>query len=485
ASPNAAPALSPRTAELFDTMKSSLEEERGSREQLAAMLSQTEEALRLQRQLAAEREEQLRRASTELQTKEEKARQIEQAGKAIAADFVRAQGKLNTIQRQLESTSLEARLSQQRLSTVEQQFAKAQTNLVHLEKELSTTGTEARLARERLAQIEADLRSRQSEAEQARQRIEKVEELRLSAEIERERIAGKLKVAETQKEMTQQQLADAKGQIASVQQEKAQIQKVASELAEGVVQFAEKQGELTKEIRENRPQTANMIFSEFLTNRVNTDFRANRSGILGRTISKDSQTRTILVTDGTQTFAIYHIEDTPFRLDEFGKDWERFFVHLYRANTILPVPQINFLSLDPRVIVAPVSPEQAKQLGVKVYKLTSDPLRFQDALLVGADEGYYGECKFMLDARNRGYLKMDRSVLGKLMGKFNPSRGDLVFSKGGDLIGMMVNKQYCALLTGFVPTATIPTGSNLNAESVGMRLNAMQKALHELPGEMQ
>ncbi|MGZ8920335.1 MAG: hypothetical protein ACXW3L_05080, partial [Limisphaerales bacterium] len=276
-----------------------------------------------------------------------------------------------------------------------------------------------------------------------------------------------------------------KEQLASAQQEKQQIQKVASELAEGVVQFAEKQGELTKEIRENRPLSANAIFADFITNRVNTDFRADRSGILGRSVSKDTQARTILVNDGQQTYALYHVEDTPFRIEEFGKNWERFIVHLYRGSAILPMDKIHFLSMDPRVVVIPVTDAQARQLGARVYKTVADPFRFQDALILGADEGYYGECRFALDPSNRGYLKMDRSVLGKMVGKFNPSRGDLVLSKSGDLIGIMVNKQYCALLTTFVPTATIPAGSNLSAEAIGARLSAMQQDLRTLPLDLQ
>jgi hypothetical protein len=295
-----------------------------------------------------------------------------------------------------------------------------------------------------------------------------VERLRLAAELERERIAGQLKVAETEQKMTQQQLA-------SAQQEKEQIQKVASELAEGVVQFAEKQGELTKEIRENRPMSANSIFADFITNRVNTDFRADRSGILGRSVSKDSQARTILVSDGAQTYALYHVADTPFRLEEFGKNWERFIVHLYRGNTILPMDKIHFLSMDPRVVVIPVTAGQAQQLGARVYQTVKDPYKFQDALIIGADEGYYGECRFALDPSNRGYLKMDRSVLGRMVGKFNPSR----------LIGIMVNKQYCALLTTFTPTATIPAGSNLSAEAIGTRLSAMERDLRTLPLDLQ
>ena len=474
----APPPIDPRTADVLDAMKSTLEEERTSREQLASNLSEMEAALRAQRELAAQRQQQLESAAQTIQAKEQEARIIEQARNRIASQYQEAQTNLVTFQKQLAATSAEARLSQERLNTVEQQFATARDNLVQLEKELSSTSTEARMARERLAAIENDLRSRQTEAEQARERIERVEKLRQAAELERERIAGQLKVAETEQRMTKEQLA-------SAQQEKEQIQKVASELAEGVVQFAEKQGELTKEIRENRPLSANSIFAEFITNRVNTDFRADRSGVLGRSVSKDTQARTILVSDGSQIYALYHVEDTPFRIEEFGKDWERFIVHLYRGDAILPMDKIHFLSMDPRVVVIPVTDAQAKQLGARVYRTVADPYKFQEALILGADEGYYGECRFALDASNRGYLKMDRSVLGKMVGKFNPSRGDLVLSKSGDLIGIMVNKQYCALLISFVPTATIPAGSNLSAQAIGTRLSAMRQDLRTLPPDLQ
>jgi hypothetical protein len=471
APPANAPAIDPRAADIIDAMKSTLEEERSSRDQLASALSKTEQALRSQEELAAARERQL-------EAKEQEARIIEQARNRLATQFTEAQTNLARFQQQLAATATEAKIAQQRLGQVEEQYAGAQKNLVQLERELSSTSTEAKLARERLGQIEADLQSRQSEADQARQRIEQVERLRQTAELEREKIAGQLKVAETEQRLTQQQLA-------ATQQDKEQIQKVATELAEGVVQFAEKQGELTKEIRENRALSGNTIFAEFITNRVNTDFRAYRSGLLGRTVSKDSQARTVLISEGTQTYALYHVEDTPFRIEEFGRDWERFIVHLYRGATILPMQKILFLSMDPRVVVIPVPEGQAKKLGTRVYKTVADPYKFQDALLIGVDEGYYGECRFSVDPANRGYLKMDRNALGRLVGKFNPSRGDLVFSKSGEIIGIMVNKQYCAVLNNFVPTATLPTNTDLSTQAVGVRLSAMDRDLKSLPLELQ
>jgi hypothetical protein len=41
-----------------------------------------------------------------------------------------------------------------------------------------------------------------------------------------------------------------------------------------------------------------------VTNRVQTDLLASRAGFLGMDASKDRQTETVLVTDGTNIFAI-------------------------------------------------------------------------------------------------------------------------------------------------------------------------------------
>ena len=49
------------------------------------------------------------------------------------------------------------------------------------------------------------------------------------------------------------------------------------------------------------------------TNRVTARFTGVRPGLFGDT-AKDKQTQTILVTDGTNTYALCHIQDTPLTL---------------------------------------------------------------------------------------------------------------------------------------------------------------------------
>ena len=154
----------------------------------------------------------------------------------------------------------------------------------------------------------------------------------------------------------------------------------------------------------------------------------------------------MLVSNGTNTFALCHVQDTPFTFWNPGTEWEQLSGTLNRNAAEIPIHSLSFHSQDPRVVWMPVSEADVRRLGGKVYRLSSDPFKFQDAVLVGAREGYYGECKFEIDLTTPEYLKLDRSLLKGLFGKFNPSRGDLVFSKTGELLGIMANSTYCLMI---------------------------------------
>jgi hypothetical protein len=89
---------------------------------------------------------------------------------------------------------------------------------------------------------------------------------------------------------------------------------------------------------------------------------------------------------------------------------------------------------------------------------------------VGAREGYYGECNFEIDLRAPDYLRMDRNSLKGLFGKFNPSSGDLVISKNGELLGIMANNTYCLRIRDFKSVATFRFGQDLREEQSRARI---------------
>src|SRR5437016_12450417 len=99
--------------------------------------------------------------------------------------------------------------------------------------------------------------------------------------------------------------------------------------------LSSRSGEFTKEIRYNRPLAANTIYNEFVTNRVQARFDAFRSGLIGTNRRRDTQT--VLASDGTNTFALSHVQDTPLSLWNPGVDWDQLTGFLIRGAASTPI----------------------------------------------------------------------------------------------------------------------------------------------------
>jgi hypothetical protein len=256
-----------------------------------------------------------------------------------------------------------------------------------------------------------------------------------------------------------------------------------TKLAEGVKALASKSGELAQEVRENRPLASNTIYNQFVTNRLDARFNAFRPGIIGA--DKRRETQTVLVSDGKNTFALSHVQDTPLTLWNPGTDWEALTGTLAHNMATVPIRSLSFQLQDPRVVLMPVTAAQARELGCMVYPISPDPFKFQDAVLVGTRENYYGECKFEIDVSTPEYLKIDRNVLKGLFGKFNPSKGDLVFSRTGQLLGIMVNSTYCLMIRNFDPAATLQFGQDVRQQRTGGTLAALYAQVSQMPAKLQ
>jgi len=436
--------------DLVSVLKISLDQERQSRAKLDAELSQTKEILQKRDDLLADREKRIREAQESLRQKEAQTQRMD-----------------------LERTALS------------QQYTAAQSNLSQLQNRLNATSTEAEVSKARLEAMQADLQNRQEETGRLLNQLQELEKNRQLAEAQKQELAVNLRQSETEKRMTGEQLDVMRGEVQIVREEKQRIQEHATKLADGVSALAQTSGQLTQEIRENRPIAPNTIYNQFLTNRVTTRFHARRSGVFGREVNRDSETSTILVGDGKQIFALYHIEDTPLALEIPGTNWEQLTGILRRGNSSIGLSEVAFFSNDPRIMLAPVTAAQAQQLGTHVYAITANPFRFQEAVLVGAREGYYGECKFQIDPANPRYVKMERGMFRGLFGKFSPSTGDLVFSKSGELLGLMANSQYCAVIDSFPASRTIRMGQDITGQQTGEVLAQLRIRIDSLPFKLQ
>ncbi|HUJ44929.1 MAG TPA: hypothetical protein VLW52_15125, partial [Opitutaceae bacterium] len=122
---------------------------------------------------------------------------------------------------------------------------------------------------------------------------------------------------------------------------------------------------------------------------------------------------------------------------------------------------------------------------VKVYQTALAPFKFTEAMLVSSGGKGYGEVAFKLDAQTPQYVRMDNRLIKHLVGDFTPSAGDLVFSKTGELLGIMVNSDYCAVIDNFVAAKTIKTGDNTLDQHTGQILASLSARLQGLPLRLQ
>lgn len=464
--------------DVLDVLKMSLDEERLAREHLTSKLGTAEEALRNRENVITEDERRIAEAQQHLQRKEEESRNLEKSR-----------------------------------ASLQDQLGSARTNLSRLQQQVEETAASAKVSATRAETLTADLQARQEEAERLKRQVDDLEKKRQAAEADRQKLATQLQLAETEKRLTREQLEAARGEVQVargevqaargevqaargevqvarqevqvVRKEKAQIQEQTTKLAKGVSDLAEKSGELTKEIRENRPLAPNAIFSEFRTNRVETSFKGGRAGVFGQAVNKEKEAKTILVSDGQKTFGIYHIDDTPLAFTTPGMEWRQFTGTLRREGAAVPIARLHFLDNDPRVVLVPVPPPDATKLKAKIYPVTKDPFKFQEAVLVGANEGYYGECKFQIDPEMPQYVRMHRGIFSRLVGNFAPSTGDLVLSKTGELLGVMVNKQYCLVLSSLGAGQSLTAGDDLTTQPTGKLLSQLHYRVGQLPFKLQ
>ena len=354
---------------------------------------------------------------------------------------------------------------------------------------VATATQEATMTKEQLAQLQRELAEKQAEAERQKAALaalaQQQAEERTAAQSKIETLTREVVVREQEKIGLQEKAEALKTQVEAERSERLKVQETATQLAQGFGQLAEKSGELTKEIRESRPVNANVLFNDFLANRVTATFTADRKGFLGQ-VNRTKEANAVLVTDGHQIYALLHVADTVFSFGETGADWEKFSIALSRSSSPRSAAAgLRFLAQDPRIVVLPVDAAQAAALGAKVYPLAVDPVKFPDAVLINSDGKGYGEVGFKVDVTQPGFVRVDNRIFKRLFGDFAPSRGDLVFSKTGELLGIMVNSDYCAVLKDFTPTSAIQTGDDVLAQHTGPLLDSLGARLLALPSKLQ
>ena len=298
--------------------------------------------------------------------------------------------------------------------------------------------------------------------------------------------AAKVQVAETTKKLA---VADAKTEELSKDVEQEKTEKLKAQKYLGVAQKAVE--DLTEKIAKripDQPINANTMATLYFQNRLELQLQAFRSFSRKK---MTSPTVLIEITDSGKpyVYAITHTKDTPYRLSRNALAFRESYGTLAAAaGGIKPqaLHHVRFLKADPRLIIIPLGPaisKQVKALGVKPYKLAAKPYKFPKAFIMSKNGLNYGAVEFKIDRKYKGYVKVDRKFFN-FAGKFNPAKGDLVFSQTNELLGIMANNKYCLVLQSAAPANAIMFGKN-DSSKVAQVLGSMQKLIAAKPFALQ
>lgn len=514
-------AARPKNQDLVDMMKVALEQEKSARDQLQQRLQFAESDVKTREQTLAQiqaqrsqLEQTLKQSQTAAQVLSQRYAVVSQEAAEVKQQAKQQQDALTTAIKNVEAekTRLEAdkvraetekvRLAQEMQQTVaakQAEIVKQQTALADLSKQQSATAQQATslatavrvaqaerdLIREQLEkQMQTALAAKQAELEKQRAALSELEKQRQAATAQAATAATATRVAETERNMLRDNLTDLKKEVALVRLEKDQLQTQTSRLTDGVGQLAAKSGELAKEIRENTPINMNLMFSEFMSNRVDVAISAHQPVLIGSGV-RLKEAKSVLIHDGRGVYAIIHVGDTPFSLTTpLGMDHVS--ARVARGSQALGSGPLTFITADPRLAVVPVNAQQALALNLKLYPVAKNPFKFTEAVLVNRGGKHYGEVEFKLDARTPDYVRMKNRILSRvLQGEFSPSTGDIVLSKTGEFLGVMANSDYCAVIKSFETLPGYTFDEKATTDMVRNRLLELNTRLARLPSALQ
>ncbi|MDP7051891.1 MAG: hypothetical protein QF600_08190 [Verrucomicrobiota bacterium] len=374
----------------------------------------------------------LRKAGGDVKEAQKRAEQAAAREKAALVAQAKAEGERNQA-RQAANNALDMAADAKRQATNQiktvRAFAARQLNV----------------ANDRVQKAEDDRRAAQNEAKKAEAQVaEKEKELDVS-KAKRVELTKNVKREENEKIVAQKNHAEALRQLG------------------------------------NKPLVPNAMAQKYFRNKVDLQFKEPGRFFGGTTITSSTILLEVMQKDNPHVYAITHLKETPYMKVGRMREIKGVSGALKPRNGLEEAfDNLLFLKADPRVTIIPVGPAKVKALGVKPYKLAADPFKFPTAFIMSKNGEKFGTTDFYTDPNHKGYVKVDRiAPLLNFGGKFTPTRGDLVFSRTGDLLGLMANNKYCLVIQNATANGGLQLGKgDLN---LGQTLVILEKLINAKP----
>ena len=358
-----------------------------------------------------------------------------------------------------------------------------------LEKETSDLEKQAKVLLASKNQLEQEKTGLQNEKRDLQTNLEKSRLQIEAAKKEEERIRQSILAAkadlERQRQEAAAELSRQEAEKARLLDEKARIMENNRKLTENVATLAELSEQKTEEIKnkidKSQPLSPNTIFTHFRNAQVRMRFISVTKGLLGSTQTREFNVQATLVQDSTGVYAVTLARDTPFETRR-AKVATQLSGAIALGGKNLPVNEVGYSKVDPRVLVIPVP--SAATAGQHKFQIDRDPYHFPKAILVDPSGDGYGEMGFNIHAGNDQYIELKSGLFRSLSGEFTQSTGDVAFSQTGDFLGVLVNRNHAIRLPDLASPYKITLGRGFSADRTTLLANILDRKVRTLNAEL-
>ena len=395
----------------------------------------------------ADNEEEIKKSQAEAQELERKREEIEKKREALLQTNAASKKELELLSKNLADAKKKSdQLAELRAKTEKE----AETFRIELAKSIEQVKAEEKATAEAQAQLKDEKRRGDALVASTAKFDEKIDSIN----------AGLKGVGEDLK-VVGQGLAGVGDKITNVTNDvnsvKQDVSRVGQEI-EGVgskVENIKKEVEVSvaqqkenfKKLTDVQTKSLNEIFTRYDENKIKLKLTfTHKGGFMGATKKDTFEMDTIIMVDGSFAYSLVHARSSPFRLEPSVRKLTEVSGQISspKLKNAIEVKEVAFMD-DPRILIVPlyINPKELEKTSeIEVFNAPQNPYLFSEAVVVNAKSGRFGQTDFIRDERDSRYIKVSHTNFAFITGKFDPGKGDLVFSQKGELLGIMVNNDY-------------------------------------------
>lgn len=244
-----------------------------------------------------------------------------------------------------------------------------------------------------------------------------------------------------------QDVQGVKQTVSNVSEEVAGVGSKVEDIQQDVAENAAVQEENFRELSERQTKTVNEIFSKYEENKIKLTFKySHTSGLFSKETAETFTMDTVIMVDGSFAYSLVHSKDSPFKLEPRPRKLIKVTGEITspKLKSPIPVTEIAFMD-EPRILIVPlyINPAELRKTStIELFKSPINPYLFSEAVVVDAKDGRFGQTDFVRDERDSRYIKVSHTRFAFVTGAFDPGKGDLVFSQKGEVLGILVNRDY-------------------------------------------